>query len=101
MSPLQLLTLMVVFIHLVRNIYVRAGVSTILPTPEMQVELIAVPPVGLHRVRASFTPNPTDGRVIYRNTRGAEVWTQSIVTEITPYPENSRDIVENRFAYPA
>ena len=77
-----------------RNIYVRAGINTIIPTPDMQIEFRAAPPIGLHRVRASFTPNPTDGRVIYRNTRGVEVWTRSIVTEVQPYPENSRDIVE-------
>ena len=77
-----------------RNIYVRAGITTIIPTPEMGVEFIAAPPVGLHRVRASFTPRPTNGNIIYRNTHGIEVWTQSIFTEIEPFPEDSRDIVE-------
>ena len=78
-----------------RNIYVRAGITTTIPTSEMRVEFRAAPPTGLHRVRASFTPNPTDiRRTIYKDTYGVDVWTQSIVTEIEPYPENSRDIVE-------
>ncbi len=41
-----------------RNIYIQAHRTTIIPTPDMGVEFVAAPPVGLHRVRASFTPSP-------------------------------------------
>ena len=53
------------------------------------------PPRGLHRVRASFTPNATPGRVVYRGIVTEERWTQSIVSEVNPY--DVRDIVETRF----
>ncbi len=78
-----------------RNVYVRSGITTTIPTADMRVQFRASTPTGLHRVRASFTPRPTDVRhVVYQDTYGVDVWTKSIVTEIEPYPENSRDIVE-------
>lgn len=78
-----------------RNIFIRAGGTILLPTPTMEVSFSAGYPLGLHRVRASFTPSHTSGYVNYgEDIYTVDVWTQNIVTEIEPYPEHSRDIVE-------
>ena len=78
-----------------RNIYVRGGQVNVISGPDAANEFLLVPPRGLHRVRASFTPARTSGRVIYRNSNGEDQWTESIVTEVRDY--DVRDIAETRF----
>ena len=78
-----------------RNIYVRGGQVNVISGPDDASEFLLVPPRGLHRVRASFTPARTSGRVIYRNSNGEDQWTESIVTEVRDY--DVRDIAETRF----
>lgn len=80
---------------IIRNVYVRAGESRIIPNSGDRVTFSLQPPRGLHRVRASFTPSATSGRVVYRGVVTEDRWTQSIVTEVQPY--QVRDIVETRF----
>jgi hypothetical protein len=78
-----------------RNVPVDAGVLTVLPRASRNIRFIAAPPSGFHRVRASFTPRPTDTTfIVYEGRRGGENWTETIVTELEPYPQSSRDIVE-------
>lgn len=81
-----------------RNIYVRGGVSNLITGPDSRHQWTLTPPRGLQRVRASFTPSPTNtSRVIYRGRSGANTWTQSIVTDIKPFPANARDIAQTYF----
>mgnify|MGYP000418243297 CR=1 FL=1 len=78
-----------------RNIYVRGGQVNVISGPDDASVFQLVPPRGLHRVRASFTPARTSGSVIYRNSNGEGQWTESIVTEVRDY--DVRDIAETRF----
>lgn len=80
---------------IIRNVYVRAGETRTIPNSVDGVTFTLTPPRGLHRVRASFTPSATPGRVTYQGIRSEEGWTRSIVTEVNPY--EVRDIVETRF----
>lgn len=77
-----------------RNTYVDAG-ETILPVARDNIRFTAAPPRGFHRVRVSFTPQPTDTTVtVYRGRRGVDTWTETIVTEVERYPSDARDIAE-------
>ncbi len=78
-----------------RNVYVRGGQTNIVSGPDDGSVFSLLPPRGLQRVRASFTPRPTSGRVVYRGTSGEGRWTQSIVTEVSDY--DVRDIAETQF----
>ncbi len=81
-----------------RNIFIRGGENVLLSGPDSRhtfgIELDA--PRGIHRVRASFTSNPTDISVVtYSNVIGDDGWTQSIRADISPY--TVRDVVETSF----
>ncbi len=79
-----------------RNIFVPANQTTILSGPDNRTIWTLVPPRGFHRVRASFTPSPTDtARVTYTGVRGEDRWTQTISTEIRIF--NIRDVRETSF----
>jgi hypothetical protein len=78
-----------------RNIFVRGNVVNFLPPANSRVRYKATPPRGFHRVRASFTPTPTNTtRIRYIGRSGEDAWTQSIVAEIEPHPVDVRDIAE-------
>ncbi len=80
-----------------RNIPVGMG-TTIINGPDARSEFaIGSNSVsGLHRVRVSFTPSPTDlTRVTYRGIIGEDGWTNIIVTEVRPY--TIRDIAETTY----
>lgn len=82
----------------IRNVFVRGGVTTTIPAPNARYEFIVAPPRGIQTVRATFTPARTDeSRVIYQGRRGGDVWTQSIVTELEPYPSSARDVAQTYF----
>lgn len=81
-----------------RNIFVRGGNTYLVAGPSSRLSFVLVPPRGLHRVRASFTPTRTDtGRVVYRNRRGEAVWTETIVNELEPYASDARDVAQTYF----
>lgn len=78
-----------------RNLYVRGGQTQIFEGPDDASIFSLVPPRGFHRVRASFTPTRTSGRVTYRGVSGERGWEQSIVSEIRASPV--RDVAETNF----
>lgn len=65
-----------------RNIRVRANrtqeISGITPRQQFVVD----PPTGRHYVRASFTPDRTDERVVYIGVRGRDAWLRRITLEL-------------------
>lgn len=80
---------------LVRNFFVRGGQTTVISGPSARTEFVLVPPRGLHRVRASFTPSRTSGSVAYQGVSGEGSWTSTIVAEVRG--ADVRDIAETRF----
>ena len=78
-----------------RNIYVPGGQTITISGPDAGNVFSLVPPRGLQRVRASFTPSPTSGRITFQGRAGEGQWTQSIVTEVSDY--DVRDIAETQF----
>jgi len=80
-----------------RNIFVNAGTSIITGPDDRGTFAIGATSVqGQHRVRASFTPSPTNvTRVVYQGVVGEDGWTSSIVTDIRPF--TVRDIAETHF----
>lgn len=81
-----------------RNIPVRGGVDNILPTRgNFIVSSRGGRDFGVNRVRASFTPDRTAGRVSYRGIFGDSDWTHNIRVDIEPFPANARDVRETSF----
>lgn len=78
-----------------RNLYVRGGQFTVISGPDDSSVFSLVPPRGLQRVRAAFTPGRTSGRITYSGISDEGPWTQSIVTEVRDY--DVRDIAETYF----
>ena len=79
-----------------RNIFVRAGRTTLIPGLDSRVAYQVGGPSGLNRVRASFTPRETDtGRVTYRGRNGQDIWTQTIESDISDY--SVRDVAQTSF----
>ena len=78
-----------------RDVYVRGGETTVIPSRDASYVFTVEPPRGLQRVRAAFTPARTGERVRARVITGEDQWTQSIVTNVRPY--DVRDIAETRF----
>ncbi len=64
-----------------RNILVPRG-SSVLPLDSQRVVYNAAPPRGHHRIRATFTANPTSGTVVYRGRRGDAEWSAAIELEL-------------------
>lgn len=80
-----------------RNIPVTGGRTHVIPPVHAGYVFNLRPPRGLHLVRASFTPERTDRTIRYTDQRGDHQWTQTIVTEIRPYPSTVRDVAETSF----
>ncbi len=81
-----------------RNIFVRGGADTFLPTRgNFIVDSRGGRDYGVNRVRALFTPEPTRGRVSYRGIWGESDWTHSIRVELEPFPVTARDLRETSF----
>ncbi len=74
-----------------RNVRVPGG-RVFLPTREQRVTFNAAPPRGLHRVRATFTTEPTSGTVVYRGRRGDADWSAAIELELRAH--EVRDVAE-------
>lgn len=80
-----------------RNIPIAAG-TTVIAGPDSRSEfaIASNSVLGLHRVRASFTPSATDiSRISYRGIVGEDGWTNTIITEVRPF--TIRDIAETSF----
>ncbi len=77
-----------------RNIPVQAG-ANYLPAAGARHVYSVNPPLGLQRVRASFTVGRTDGSVQYVGRYGDGDWTSAIQIEIRPSPV--RDVAETQF----
>jgi len=77
--------------ELSRNVRVPGG-TVFLPTREQRVVYTAAPPRGVHRIRATFTTQPTSGTVVYRGRRGDAEWSAAIEVELRPH--EVRDIAE-------
>ncbi|MEZ4607263.1 MAG: DUF4384 domain-containing protein [Deinococcales bacterium] len=75
------------------NLPVVAGQMMNFPNGRSSYRL--VPPAGLHRVRAAFSPSRTAGN--YNQLQGSDLWTQRIVTELEPYPADQRAVAETYF----
>ena len=65
-----------------RNLYVQAGVTTTITGTAPGNRFFTTGPFGQHFVRASFTPSPTSGIVVYSRSRGRDAWNRSIESEI-------------------
>ena len=79
-----------------RNIPIGHGTNRV-SGPNARTTFALTPPRGLHRVRASFSPLPTDpARVVYQGV-GEELWTRSIVTDLEGFPVRERDIARTSF----
>lgn len=80
-----------------RNIFVNAGTTVITgPNNSGTFAIGSSSVLGQHRVRASFTPSPTDTtRIVYQGVVGEDGWTSTIVTEVRAF--NIRDIAETNF----
>lgn len=74
-----------------RNVQVPGG-AVVLPTRAQRVVYNAAPPRGVHRIRATFTSQPTSGTVTYRGRRGDAEWAAAIELEIEGH--QVRDVAE-------
>lgn len=81
-----------------RNIFIRGNQRILLtgPSDRFTFGIETNAPRGIHRVRASFTTNPTNvNNVSYQGIVGYDGWTQSIQADIAAY--TVRDVVETSF----
>ena len=65
-----------------RNIRVRANRTQEISGIGPRQQFVVDPPFGRHHVRASFTPDRTDERVVYIGVRGRDAWLQRITLEL-------------------
>src|SRR5690606_35009163 len=56
--------------------------SAVLPLDGQRVVYHAAPPRGHHRIRATFTANPTSGSVVYSGRGGDAEWSAAIELEL-------------------
>jgi hypothetical protein len=80
-----------------RNVPVRGNRVESIPASPGRNVFIAVPPTGVHVVRAHFTPEPTPERVRFVGRGSLDGWLAQIVLEIRGYGYGPDDVVETRF----
>ena len=80
-----------------RNVAVRGRRIESIPTPSGRTAFVAVPPTGLHLVRAHFTPEPTPERVRFVGIGSLDAWLAQIVLEIRGFGFGAEDVAETRF----
>jgi len=79
-----------------RNIPVAGGRTVVLDGRSQGGVFVVEPPRGWHRVRASFTPSPTDtARVRFIGRSGENDWFAAIRIDVEPFEVS--DVVETRF----
>jgi hypothetical protein len=65
-----------------RNIPVRAGHTELITGIGPRQRFVVDPPLGLHRVRAAFTPERTEERIVYIGIVGYDRWLNQISLEL-------------------
>ncbi len=80
-----------------RNVAVRGNRWESIPGPSGRTVFVAVPPTGVHLVRAHFTPEPTPERVRFVGIGSLDRWLAQIVLEIRPYGYGADDVAQTRF----
>jgi len=80
-----------------RNVPVRGNRVESIPAPFGRTTFVAVPPTGVHLVRAHFTPEPTPERVRFVGIGSLDGWLTQIVLEIRGFGYGAEDVVETRF----
>jgi hypothetical protein len=79
-----------------RNMPVAGGRTVVLDGRSQGGVFVVEPPRGWHRVRASFTPAPTDtGRVRFVGRSGENDWYAAIRIDVEPFEVS--DVAETRF----
>lgn len=80
-----------------RNLRVVAGRTVVLDGSSQGGVFLVTPPRGEHRVRASFSTEPTDpGRVTFVGRVGESAWFTAIRIDLEPFP--TTDVAEARFS---
>ena len=79
---------------LARNVAVRGNRVEIVPAPLGRVSFVAAAPLGLHLVRAHFTPEPTPERVTFVGSASLDAWLAQIVLEITGFGFGANDVAQ-------
>ena len=80
-----------------RNVAVGGNRVETIPAPFGRTVFVAVPPTGLHLVRAHFTPEPTPERVRFVGIGSRDAWLTQIVLEIRGFGYGADDVAETRF----
>jgi len=70
-----------------QNIWVQAGVPTLLDGSSMGSRFIVGPPEGMHRIRAVFTSGPVSQRsTLFEGRFGQDDWQAAVRIMIDPFP---------------
>jgi hypothetical protein len=80
-----------------RNVAVRGNRTETIPAPFARNVFVAVPPTGLHAVRAHFTPEPTSEQIRFVGIGSRDAWLAQIVLEIRAFGYGAEDVAETRF----
>lgn len=79
---------------LARNVPVRANRTEVVPAPFGRVSFVAAAPVGLHVIRAHFTPEVTPERVVFVGRASLDAWLAQIVLEIGGFGFGADDVAQ-------
>ena len=80
-----------------RNVPVRGNRLESIPGTTGRTVFVAIPPTGMHLVRAHFTPERTPERVRFVGIGSLDGWLTQIVLEIRPFGYGADDVAETRF----
>jgi len=80
-----------------RNVPVGGGRLESIPAWGARERFVAVPPTGVHLVRAHFTPERTPERVRFVGVGSLDAWLAQIVLEIRGFGYGADDVAETRF----
>jgi len=80
-----------------RNVQVRGNRTETIPAPFGRTRFTVTSPVGLHVVRAHFTPERTPESVVFRGVGSLDAWLAQIVLEIRGFGFGAESVAETRF----
>jgi len=80
-----------------RNVAVRGNRIETIPAPLGRTVFVAIPPTGMHIVRAHFTPERTSERIRFVGVGSLDAWLTQIVLEIRAFGYSAEDVAETRF----
>lgn len=80
-----------------RNVPVRGNRLESIPGTTGRTVFVAVPPTGVHLVRAHFTPERTPEHVRFVGIGSRDAWLAQIVLEIRPFGYGAADVAETLF----